>query len=202
MENNILTIARKNIYYFLSNLYLFEVDEEQLTALKQLVFPQECINEDMQEGYREIGKYLQEREVNQDTLDELAVDYARIFLSAGVAQGKAAFPYESVYTSSQHLIMQEAGSTASTLFAQKGLEPRTDMYRVPEDHIGLLLEYMGRICEEDVKEQTDFLNDHLSNWVSAFAQDVIKYSSTGFYRGLAKVTKGFLTLEKEYFELD
>ena len=63
MENNTLTVARKNIYYFLSNLYLFEVDEPQLTALKQLVLPQDCINEDMQEGYQEIGKYLEEKEV-------------------------------------------------------------------------------------------------------------------------------------------
>jgi anaerobic sulfite reductase subunit A len=94
--------------------------------------------------------------------------------------------------------MQEAGSSASALFAQKGLEPRKDMYRVPEDHIGLLLEYMGRICEEEQEEQREFLKAHLNNWVPAFVQDVIKYSSTEFYRGLAKLTKGFLAMEKEY----
>ncbi len=202
MENNTLNVARKNIYYLLSNLYLFEVNEAQLIALKQLILPEDSINEDMQQGFWEIAEYLKGKEVNQDTVDELAVDYARIFLSAGVAQGKAAFPYESVYTSSQHLIMQEAGSSVSALFAQKGLKPRMDMYHVPEDHIGLLLEYMGRICEEEVQEQKDFLNCHLSNWIPAFVQDVMKYSATGFYRGLAKVTIGFLTLEKEYLELD
>ena len=186
------------MYGFLSQLYLFEVEEDQLAALKQMVFPQECDNEDMKEGYQAMAAYLKEREVSQDTLDDLAVDYARIFLSAGVAQGKAAFPYESVYTSKQHLIMQEAGSSASALFAQKGLEPRKDMYRVPEDHIGLLLEYMGRICEEEQEEQREFLKAHLNNWVPAFVQDVIKYSSTEFYRGLAKLTKGFLAMEKEY----
>jgi anaerobic sulfite reductase subunit A len=197
MENKI-TVARQNMYGFLSQLYLFEVDKEQLAALKQMVFPQECGNEDMKEGYQAMADYFKEHEVSQDTLDDLAVDYARIFLSAGVAQGKAAFPYESVYTSKQHLIMQEAGSSASALFAQKGLEPRKDMYRVPEDHIGLLLEYMGRICEEEQEEQREFLKAHLNNWVPAFVQDVIKYSSTEFYRGLAKLTKGFLAMEKEY----
>ncbi len=198
MENNTANIARKNMYHFLSHLYLFEVEKEQLTALKQMTFPQECSNEDMQEGYQQITEYLSKREVNQETLDELAVDYARIFLSAGVAQGKAAFPYESVYTSKQHLIMQEAGSSAAALYAEKGLKPRTDMYRVPEDHLGLLLEFMGRLCEDDTNTQEDFLKNHLSNWVPAFVQDVCKYGSTDFYRGIAKITKGFLTLEKEY----
>lgn len=198
MENNTANITRKNMYHFLGHLYLFEVEAEQLAALKQMTFPQECCNEDMQEGYQEITEYLSTREANQDTLDELAVDYARIFLSAGVAQGKAAFPYESVYTSKQHLIMQEAGSSAAAIYAEKGLKPRTDMYRVPEDHLGLLLEFMGRLCEDDTSTQEDFLKNHLGNWVPAFVQDVCKYASTDFYKGIAKITKGFLALEKEY----
>ena len=201
MENNIVLTTRQNMYRFLSSLYLFEVEEAQLTALKAMTFPITCLNEDMQEGYEKIAAYLAGKEVNQDTLDELAVDYARIFLSAGVAQGKAAFPYESVYTSKQHLIMQESGSSVASLYAQKGLTPRTDMYRVPEDHLGLLLEYMAVICTEDIKEQQDFLQNHLSNWVPAFVQDVNKYASTDFYKGVAKLTKGFVTLEKEYLGL-
>ncbi len=201
MENNIVLTTRQNMYRFLSNLYLFEVDEAQLRALKEISFPTACLNEDMQEGYEKIVAYLAGKEVSQDTLDELAVDYARIFLSAGVAQGKAAFPYESVYTSKQHLIMQEAGGSVAALYATKGLEPRQDMYRVPEDHVGLLLEYMAIICGEDVKEQQDFLQNHLNNWVPAFVQDVNKYASTDFYKGVAKLTKGFLTLEKEYLAL-
>ena len=201
MENNIVLTTRQNMYRFLSSLYLFEVEEAQLTALKAMTFPITCLNEDMQEGYEKIAAYLAGKEVNQDTLDELAVDYARIFLSAGVAQGKAAFPYESVYTSKQHLIMQESGSSVASLYAQKGLTPRTDMYRVPEDHLGLFLEYMAVICTEDIKEQQDFLQNHLSNWVPAFVQDVNKYASTDFYKGVAKLTKGFVTLEKEYLGL-
>jgi anaerobic sulfite reductase subunit A len=201
MENNTVIMARQNMYRFLSSLYLFEVDEAQLTALKGIAFPMNNLNEDMQEGYEKIATYLAGKEISQETLDELAVDYARIFLSAGVAQGKAAFPYESVYTSKQHLIMQDAGSSAASLFAEKGLQPREDMYRVPEDHLGLLLEYMALHCGADAKEQQAFLQNHLCNWVPAFALDVNKYASTDFYKGVAKLTKGFLTLEKEYLAL-
>lgn len=206
MENKMLNKSRENMYRFLSNLYLFEVDEEILGALQNMKFPTECPDEDMQEGCQTIAAYLKENQDNKDILDDLAVDYARIFLSAGVAQGKAAFPYESIYTSKQHLMKQESSSSVAALYLEKGLEPRADMYRVPEDHLGLLLEYMAELCErandtevcveENDTEQKEFLMNHLMNWVPAFSQDMMKYASTGFYQGLAKMTKGFLSQER------
>ena len=198
MENRTVIDARKNMYLFLSDLYLFEVDQEKLQGLKALEFPMDIENEDLKEGYGKITSYLSRKEVSQDTLDELAVDYARLFLSAGVASGKAAFPYESVYTSKQHMMMQEAGSNASANYGGKGLRPRKDMYQVPEDHLGLLLEFMARLCEEEKKEQSAFCKEHLDAWIPAFVQDVMKYATTDFYQGLALVTRGFVAMEKEY----
>lgn len=201
MENNAFNKSRENMYRFLSNLYLFEVDEELLGALQNMKFPAECPDEDMQEGCQTITAYLKENQDNKDVLDDLAVDYARIFLSAGVAQGKAAFPYESIYTSKQHLMQQESSSTVAALYLEKGLEPRKDMYRVPEDHLGLLLEYMAELCAADNDdEQKEFLRNHLMNWVPAFVQDMVKYASTGFYQGLAKMTKGFLSQERSLMQ--
>lgn len=198
MENNAMIKARENMYLFLSDLYLVEVNEEKLQGLKQLEFPSEVDNEEMKEGYLKLSSYLADKEVNQETLDELAVDYARIFLSAGVASGKAAFPYASVYTSKQHLMMQEAGSSATAAYGAKGLTPRKDMYNVPEDHLGLLLEFMGRLCKEETSVQKQFLEEQIASWVRAFAQDVSKYATTDFYKGLAQLTKGFVTMEKAY----
>ena len=217
--------SREQMYRLLSRLYLLEVDEELFDVLKEMKFPgeapDEAPDEDLQEGYAHIGAYLKdavsriqgaadEAAALQEVLDELAVDYARIFLSAGVAQGKAAFPFESVYTSRQHLMMQESRNDVIALYAEKGLTPGKDMYRVPEDHLGLLLEYMALLCTETLqkegelqdaplKEQKDFLNQHLINWVPAFTADVVAYASTDFYRGLGKLTKGFLSLERGLF---
>ncbi len=201
MENKILNKSRENMYRFISNLYLFEVDEELFGALQNMKFPAECPDENMQEGCQAIVAYLKENQDNKDVLDDLAVDYARIFLSAGVAQGKAAFPYESIYTSKQHLMKQESSSSVAALYLEKGLEPRKDMYRIPEDHLGLLLEYMAELCvEEKDAEQKAFLNEHLVNWVPAFVQDMAKYARTGFYQGLAKLTKGFLMQERSLLQ--
>ena len=199
MDNKMMT-ARANFYRFLSRLYLLEVDEGLWNALQNMTFPTDNAEGDMKAGYEMMGDYLAVN-ANADltaVLDDLAVDYARIFLSAGVAQGKAAFPYESVYTSRKHLVMQDSRMDVVELYAKKGVTPAKDNYHVPEDHLGYLCEYMAILIDEGAEdEQKAFLKNHLSNWVSAFTVDMGKYASTDFYRGLAKLTRGFLLMEQE-----
>ena len=199
MDNKMMT-ARANFYRFLSRLYLLEVDETLWNAMQNMTFPVDAAEGDMKAGFEQMSGYLDANAKGDlaAVLDDLAVDYARIFLSAGVAQGKAAFPYESVYTSRKHLVMQDSRMDMVALYAKKGLTPAKDQYHVPEDHLGYLCEYMAVLCDEEAEdEQKAFLKGHLLNWVNAFTVDMAKYASTDFYRGLAKLTRGFLKLEQD-----
>lgn len=199
MDNKMMT-ARANFYRFLSRLYLLEVDEALWNAMQNMTFPVDAAEGDMEAGFELMRGYL---DANAEgdlaaVLDDLAVDYARIFLSAGVAQGKAAFPYESVYTSRKHLVMQDSRMDVVALYAKRGVTPSKDNYHVPEDHLGYLCEYMAILIDEGAAdEQKAFLKNHLLNWVSAFTVDMGKYAATDFYGGLAKLTRGFLLLEQE-----
>ena len=199
MDNKMMT-ARANLYRFLSRLYLLEVDETLWNAMQNMTFPVDAAEGDMKAGFELMRGYL---DANAEgdlaaVLDDLAVDYARIFLSAGVAQGKAAFPYESVYTSRKHLVMQDSRMDVVALYAKRGVTPSKDNYHVPEDHLGYLCEYMAILIDEGAAdEQKAFLKNHLLNWVSAFTVDMGKYAATDFYGGLAKLTRGFLLLEQE-----
>ena len=199
MDNKMMT-ARANFYRFLSRLYLLEVDEALWNAMQNMTFPVDAAEGDMKAGFELMRGYL---DANAEgdlaaVLDDLAVDYARIFLSAGVAQGKAAFPYESVYTSRKHLVMQDSRMDVVALYAKRGVTPSKDNYHVPEDHLGYLCEYMAILIDEGAAdEQKAFLKNHLLNWVSAFTVDMGKYAATDFYGGLAKLTRGFLLLEQE-----
>ena len=198
--DNKMTTARANFYRFLSRLYLLEVDEALWNAMQNMTFPVDAAEGDMKAGFELMRGYL---DANADgdlvaVLDDLAVDYARIFLSAGVAQGRAAFPYESVYTSRKHLVMQDSRMDVVALYAKRGVAPSKDNYHVPEDHLGYLCEYMAILIDEGAAdEQKAFLKNHLLNWVSAFTVDMGKYAATDFYGGLAKLTRGFLLLEQE-----
>lgn len=207
-----LMVNRENMYRFLGRLYKVEVDITLLHQLKNMVFPTETEEKEMDEGYQLLKDYLQN--LGMDPITDLAVDYARVFLGAGVYEGIVANPYESVYTSPEHLIMQDARDEVLAAYWAKGLDKR-DSLNVPEDHISLEFEYMAFMCQEtynalkdtdwrrisgSLMEQAEFLEQHLLNWIPNFCGDIIKCSATDFYIGVAKITNGFLRMEKNLLE--
>jgi putative dimethyl sulfoxide reductase chaperone len=105
-EMTTLLSNRTSLYSLLARLYLIEVDQPLLDQMTKLDLAVEANEPHIDDGYRRLANYLSH--LNPDAVTDLAVDYARVFLSAGIENGEAAFPYESVYTSPQHLIMQEA----------------------------------------------------------------------------------------------
>lgn len=213
-ELTALAEARACLYRFLGSIYIMEIDERMLGRIKEMKFPETLPESDLQEGYDLIRTCVAESGI--DSLEDLAADYAKVFLAAGEAQGLAAFPYESVYTGKRHEFMGDAQQEVKALYAARGWEPKEDMFRIMEDHIGLELEYMAILCEEFKKaiedeekdgmqsvleEQQSFLKNHLLNWAFSFTSDVCKYAQTDFYRGVAKVTGGFLKLEKQLLDM-
>ena len=78
-----------------------------------------------------------------NAVEELAVDYAATFLAAGSAEGAAALPCESVYTSPRRIFMQEARERVSRLYAEKGLGEDEALSDLMEDHIAPELAFMA-----------------------------------------------------------
>lgn len=209
--------ARRDVYRFLSGLYLMEVDEKQLAALKKLVFPAVTGDSEADLDLRQGYELLQEavRKTGEEDLDELAADYAKVFLAAGAADGKAAFPYASVYLDRKQSVGGDMDQKMKALYLARGRRPDPDSYRTTHDHLGLMLEYMAVLCEEQYEaadtedlprlktlfdEQRDFLKKDLLSWVYSFTADVIRYAQPGFYPGAALITNGFLRKENEFLE--
>ncbi len=201
--------ARANLYRFLGSLYIMEVDEDALADMKKMQFPNNLPESNLSEAYKMISEYI--AACTNDDLDDLAADYAKTFLAAGEASGQAAFPYESVYVSKKHEIGGRTEQETLALYALHGWEPGKNMYRTMNDHIGLELEFMAVLCEEQLLacntnnsdraamslgEQKEFLETHL-RWAGAFCMDVNKFARTAFYQGIAKLTSEFLAQEKE-----
>lgn len=194
---------REYMYLFLKRLYIKEVDERLLNMLKGLRFPKQADDVELRYAYKLMEYSL--NHVKPETLTDLAVDYARVFLGAGIASLEAAYPYESLYTG-EKLIMQEARDEAVARYDADGLQV-SNQIDFPEDHISLQLEYLAFLCrktayiagdEEQVnicfKDQAAFLK-RLLNWVPDFCDDAERYAATAFYKALAVITRAYIRMD-------
>lgn len=212
MENNDRVMLQEifnssaQMYAFLARLHRVEIDEALLAKLKETDFNSLSDIPELALGYQMMGAYIEN--LGEDPITDLAVDYARTYLGYGATAGKGAFPYESVYTSREGLIMQEARDEVVALYSSENII-RDEAFNEPEDHLAFMLAFLEHlsykleealqtgnetIFEEYLSKKLDFLQNHMLNWVPRFCIDVEKISNSDFYKGLAKVTEGYLNM--------
>ncbi len=218
MENNDRIMLQEifnscaQMYAFLARLYRVEIDEPLLNELIKTDYAAIADVPEVSTGYQRIDAYL--KNLGEDPINDLAVDYARTFLGYGATAGKGAFPYESVYTSREGLIMQEARDEVVALYSSENMI-RDESFNEPEDHIAFTLAYLEHLSyklveslqiedevmfEQYLSKKLHFLQDHMLNWVPRFCIDVEKISDTDFYKGLAQITEGYLKMGVELIE--
>lgn len=199
-------------YGFCARLLRTEVDGEALTRLRGMRFPAATGNDHLDEGYRGLCAYLGAG--GERMRGDLAVDFLHTFIGVTQEIEHAAFPYESVYTSPERLLMQDARDEVLAAYRAARVV-LVDEACEPEDHLAFELEFMQLLGERaaDAVEAGDeeecarllsvrraFLDEHLLNWVPAFAVDVQRVARTGFYRALADVVLGVLETDRSFLD--
>jgi len=191
-------VIRAQFYDLLARLFRLEVDTALLENLKSLSFP-ETEQEPLAEGYRMIQNWL--GTCDESAVEDLAVDYAKVFLAAGSNDGSAAIPCESVYTSPKKLVMQEAWESVCTAYRAFGLAKDPACSDLMEDHLALELEFMSTLVRQGtIEEQKQFLEQHLLNWLPDFTADIDKYAEQDFYKALGRITLGFIQSEQQLLQ--
>ncbi len=210
MNDNELKISlmtlRANVYRFLTGVYLQEVTDETFKTLQGVALPQFEDNELMTRGAAALEAFL--KNPPQNAVEELACDYARVFLGAGCIKETVAYPYESVYTSPAKLVCQEACEAMTKLLRSEGLQK--SLKDIFEDHAALEFSLMAHWCDQTANtlkagddaaadalltKQTDFLQHHLQNWMPAWLADIRACCGTDFYRAAADLTEGWIAEE-------
>lgn len=208
IEDHLRIIAqRRDFYLFLSRIFDTEIDNQLLLQIKYITLPTACSNSELCRGYLLLEEYI--KNIGDNAVTDLAADYAKVFLGAGMSDYSAAYPYESVYTSAKRIIMQEARDEVVSIYVSKGLQ-RSDSSDYPEDHIALEMKFMACLCQESGEaaekgdtakmrlgygEQLEFLRKHLLNWAPRFCQEVEKFAETLLYRAAAIITSAFLKMD-------
>lgn len=201
-----LHTERAATYQLLARLFAREVDSDLFESLSHLQASDG--EEAADQGLAVIVAYL--NECPEDPLTELAVDYTRLFIVRNEHGRDAAYPFESVYTSKEALLMDTARDEVVKLYRQAGLA-KDSSWKQGEDHISLELEYMGVLAQKTaqalennalneaqkfVDAQISFLKNHLLTWISPFTDAMEKVAKSGFYKGVALLTRGYL--EQDY----
>ncbi len=122
--------------------------------------------------------------VPQSSTDDLAADYAAIYLTHGLR----ASPYESVWLDEDHLIMQGPTFAVRDFYQRHGMRVR-DWRQMTDDHITHELQFVALLLERgEDREAARFLKQHLMAWLPDFAQRVGQRAETPFYAALAALT--------------
>jgi putative dimethyl sulfoxide reductase chaperone len=207
LQDDLATIVahRRTMYAWLARIYRHEIDQAFLDALGRMDLTVGTGVAALDTGYQILSHFVSHR--NEQTLTDLAVDFARIFV--GVRKSASAFPYESVYTSPDRLIMQDARDRAVRFYRGEGVKCTEDLIE-PEDHIGFELEFMALLCQrteealarhekgsaaKHLRRQFEFLERHLLRWVPDFCRDVERVAQSDFYKASAEVTNGFIQVD-------
>ena len=199
---------RSRVYALLSRCYETEID----AAFAEALAGEAALASDdagLAAGFAALQADL--AGCDEDALEQLAVVFDRAFFGMGPRTAQKAFPYESVYTSEEHLLMQDARDSAVAFYLGEELGLPADN-TTPEDHLSFEFQFMAKLIEragaaldagdearyaELCAKQRAFFDEHLANWVPRLCADVRAYAQTAFYRGVADITEGFLQLEDQ-----
>lgn len=193
-------------YRFLSQVFFKELNEQAIEELARGDYPEDTGNAHLDEGYRLVRRYFAFSATDRRT--QLACEYARVFLAAGVftKDRQTAVPYESVFTGEERIMMGDARDDVVARYLADGFQVNLDLHE-PEDHLAFELEYLAdmseqaRVCAEakdkarlhrNVARQLEFIERHLLNWLPELRETAREYAKLTFYPGMLLVAEGAL----------
>ncbi len=198
-ETQLLMKARQNAYDLLRCFFLQEPSEDFFRALKEEDFLKHLqgFHPDLDRGVELLSEVISSPTMNL-ILPDLMLEFTRLFI------GPLPVPlYESVYRSQGGLIMQQETLAVRRKYMEAGLVVNPEQ-SFPDDHIGAELEFVFYLCQkagqsEDPKAretllrmQQDFFREHLMVWVSPLCDRLFREAQSSYFKGAAKVTKGFV----------
>lgn len=187
-----------------------ELDAEILAALTVAAFPNGLALSAADEAGRAAHANMAAALHDMPTLDELAADYAAIYLNNKFS----ASPYESVWLSDEHLACDRSMFELREIYAAAGWQA-SDWRSRFDDHLVLQLQYLRRVLASastmetmarghaatgprvDPEKLAGFIDQHLGYWLPDWAQRVSAHCNTAFYAALAELTYVWLLSFRE-----
>lgn len=166
-------------------------------------------NKEIREGVSKVATFLEGHDLtSEEDYDSLHWDYTRMF----IGPDKLPAPlWESAYLNKDRLLFQEVTLNVRQAYLKYQFLPKY-FRQEADDHLGLELDFMYQLSNqaleclksqeytrfsEVLRDQRDFLQEHLLKWVSDLADKILANAKLDFYPGMAEILKGYLALDFE-----
>lgn len=210
LENIIKT--RCLVYEFLSKSFYLEPKvenfQDSIYELKSFL----AFNDTEQPGVDLIRHFIKDLPLYQESdWSALFQEYQRLFVGP---ESLPAPPWESVYRSRDHIILDEHTLAVREYYRRWGLETK-NLYHEPDDHIGLELEFIYTLSQKTLtaltkgnakqandlmKAQVAFLQEHMLQWVPLFCERLARGTEHPLYLGSALFTPDFIRMDKDLLD--
>jgi putative dimethyl sulfoxide reductase chaperone len=210
-----LAQARSRVYGFLGGVFNRLPDDQfaaslsspELATFLSILGEGEDASEDMQEGLRLMKAFTGAS--NGKPVEELKTDLAveRTRLLRGIKPGYGPPPpYESVYVEPKQPRLTQAMLSVRDAYAEAGVGLPEDVQDQP-DFIGIELDFMRHLTEKEshawdksdqseakevLEKEQRFLETHILQWIPRYCDAMLRDAQFDFYRGIARLTKGFV----------
>ncbi len=214
-ELSAIATARSRVYGFLGAVYnrmpndqfASSLSSPEVAAFLASVGQMEDDPGDMQEGLRLIEAFIRaskDKPVEQ-LKTELAVDRTKLLRGIKPGYGPPP-PYEGVYAAMAQEALGQTMMSVRNIYAESGVVLPEEIHDQP-DFIGFELDFMRHLTEKEaeawaneeneevvkiIKKERAFLDEHILRWVPRFCDLMFEQAQLDFYRGIARLTKGFV----------
>jgi TorA maturation chaperone TorD len=198
----------------------FFVEEPSREYVKQFVqknmidlFPFKEESAEIREGVAAVKEFLAAHDVVniERHYQDLHWDYTRMFIGPFSLPTP---PWESSYVRKDCLLFQGTTMEVRKLYEKYGIAV-SDFNIEADDHVGLELDFIYHLnelclslCQSDqesdfgkikelLEEQSQFLHDHLLQFIPQLCEKIITEANTSFFAGLAKILKSYLKIDLE-----
>ncbi|MCL1799251.1 MAG: molecular chaperone TorD family protein [Eggerthellaceae bacterium] len=199
--------GRREFYLALAGFYFKPLTQEQIDTMAQTDYSEFGVGEPLiEDGFNDITRFLRKR--NTGTRQMLAIDFTSSFGGAATYKGETAMPYASLYLSETGLLSQQPRGEVFRVFKRNLL--RVIDENTPDDHLSFMLEFLSIMSERAEKallegdaetargaleESRGFITDQVLTWFDMFSKRAETLLEARFYRGVLKVTKGYLLMD-------
>jgi len=199
-----LAMARGNIYYLLSQVFLSKPSYKLVTNVlnKDFLYGISHVVDD-DRGVKLLRRFAAKFTHDKESYENLTREYEALFLSSGARYVR---PYESAYI--DYAVLNDIKSM------YRAARVQVSRLRNYPDHFGLELWFMYHLCYSEAQAWSKrvkdvaisylefgkrFLEKHLMRWSDSLCNRIYNLSRSDFYRGVADITKGYI--EQDYREL-